>query len=159
MPIRAEGSQAVGEATHECFHLFLADAGKVPCHHSKRPGGMGLTPGEGQHEHGEAGEQHDAHDSDCDIGAVEAVQGNGDHKGDPQHAVQHYCRADPLGRQGEAGIGSVDAVGSEQPVAEAGAAGVPPGMTWLTASVDRSIRSTLEKGGPSGGRTDLVSRP
>jgi len=36
---------------------------------------------------------------------------------------------------------------------------VPPGITWLTASVDKSMRTTLEKLGPPFGSTDLVKRP
>ena len=36
---------------------------------------------------------------------------------------------------------------------------VPPGMTWLTARVDRSMRNTLEKLGPVLGKDRLGEAP
>ncbi len=36
---------------------------------------------------------------------------------------------------------------------------VPPGITWLTARLDRSMRSTLKNPGPSSGSTDLGEAP
>jgi len=84
---------------------------------------MSLAPREQENEGAEGGEQHGTDDGDGDVGAVEAVERDRDHKGHPEHGVEDDGRPDPLGRQRETRIGATYAVRGEQPVAEAGAPG------------------------------------
>jgi len=123
LPVRCQRPQAGGEALDDAFHLVLGDPRQASCHRSQCSHGMGLAARQRQDESGKGGGQHGADDCDRDIGAVEAVQGDGDHERHPQHGIEDDGRADPLGGEGEAGIGPAHAAGGEQPVAEAGAAG------------------------------------
>jgi len=127
LPIRAEGPQPGGETLHELAHLLLGDPGHAPGDGLQRSGGVLLAPGERQHENAERGQQDSADDGDGDVGAVEAMQRDGDHECHPQHGVQDDGGADSLGRERETGIRARDPVRGEEPVAEPGAAGSAAG--------------------------------
>jgi len=54
---------------------------------------------------------------------VEAVHQQERHQGDPEQHVQDHGRADPLGAEGEAGVGAADPGLGQQPVPEGGTRG------------------------------------
>ena len=88
---------------------------------------------------------------------VEPVGDQKGHQGAPEHHVEHHRRTDPLGAEGESGVGTAHARLGEEPVPEGGPGAVPPGETWLRASVDMLIRNRRSRRGPSLGRTAWVN--
>ena len=81
---------------------------------------------------------------------VEAVGHQKGHQAHPEHHVEHHGRPDPLGTQGEPGIGSGHARLGQEPVAESRPGGVPAGGDVAEGECGHVDPEQPEPGGPSG---------